>query len=76
MRWLADRVTGPTAFIDDSVRQIESVAKHAPDVIRLHFAEADFIARIFPNCEHASAQVRDWQAAKQELKERLGLKSA
>lgn len=72
MAWLAARAGAPTAFIDDSVKQIESVAKHAPEVIRVHFAWADFIYRIYPECTDATCQVRDWESAARELRRRLG----
>lgn len=71
MAWLASHVQAPTAFIDDSVNQIESVAKHAPGTLRLHFAWADFIHRLFPDCVHATAQVRDWRAAQTLLRRHL-----
>ncbi|MFK7944657.1 MAG: hypothetical protein AB8B85_17360 [Paracoccaceae bacterium] len=71
--WLATQADAPTAFIDDSVKQIESVAKHAPGVVRLHFAWAEFIHAFYPDCADASAQVRDWPSAETELRARLGL---
>jgi hypothetical protein len=73
MAWLADAADAPAAFVDDSVRQIESVAKHAPEVIRLHFAGADFVRRLFPECSAATRQVRDWQEAERVLREELRL---
>ena len=74
MAWLAAKAQAPTAFIDDSVKQIESVARRAPDVVRIHFAWADFIHRMYPDCEHATCQVRDWAACERELTSRLGLR--
>jgi hypothetical protein len=68
MRWLALKAEAPAAFIDDSVTQIASVAKHAPDVMCIHFAWAPLIARLFPECEDASCQVRDWPAAEAALR--------
>ncbi|MEM0989026.1 MAG: hypothetical protein AAGK00_09090 [Pseudomonadota bacterium] len=73
MRWLADQVDAPVAFIDDSVKQVESVAKHVPEAVRLHFAWADFIHRIFPECAHATRQVRSWTEADEALRHKLGL---
>ena len=67
MAWLAAKAAAPVAFIDDSVKQIESVAKHVPDSVRVHFAWADFIDRIFPECDHATHRVRSWQAAEAAL---------
>ena len=73
MAWLAANAGAPCGFVDDSVGQMESVAKHAPDVFRLHFAWAPFIARIFPDCEHATDQVRDWYGAEDALRRYLHL---
>lgn len=71
MAWLSAAVGAPAAFIDDSVGQIESVAKHAPEVMRLHFAWAPHIARLFPTCAAATAQVRSWEEAEATLRARL-----
>lgn len=73
MAWLADAADAPAAFVDDSVRQIESVAKYAPDVVRLHFAGAEFIRRLFPECAAATCQVHDWEEAERVLRAELGL---
>jgi hypothetical protein len=73
MAWLAAAADAPTAFVDDSVRQIESVAKHAPDVVRLHFAGAEFIRRLFPECAGATRQVHDWDKAERVLRAELRL---
>ncbi len=73
MAWLAEAAGAPTAFVDDSVRQIESVANYAPDVIRLHFAGAETVRRLSPDCAAATCQVRDWAEAETVLRERLGL---
>lgn len=71
MAWLAAKAGAPCAFIDDSVTQVASVAKHAPEVIRLHFAWAPAIRRLFPTCAEATCQVRDWAEAEVELRARL-----
>ena len=73
MAWLAARAGARCAFLDDSVKQIESVAKHVPDVFRVHFAWADFIDRFYPACAYASARVRNWQEADAVLREALRL---
>ena len=71
MAWLAHHVQAPCAFVDDSFKQVESVAKYAPDTIRLHFAWAGFIRRMYPDCEHATVQVHDWDSAETELRQRV-----
>lgn len=73
MAWLAAKAAAPVAFIDDSVKQIESVAKHVPGSVRVHFAWADFIDRIFPECAHATHRVRSWKAAEAALRRGLAL---
>ena len=73
MRWLADAAAAPTAFVDDSVRQIESVARRAPDVVRLHFAGAETVRRLHPDCPAATRQVLDWPGAEAALREELAL---
>ena len=71
MAWLAQAAGAPAAVIDDSVNQLESVAKHAPEVIRLHFAEAEHIRRLYPDCRSATAQVHGWDEAAAFLRGRL-----
>ncbi len=73
MAWLARAADAPCAFVDDSVTQIASVAKHAPEVTRIHFAWAPLIAQLFPECADATCQVRAWPAAEAELRARLSL---
>lgn len=73
MAWLAHQASAPCAFVDDSVTQIESVAKWVPDSVRIHFAWADFIDRIFPTCAHATSRVRSWEDAEIALREQLDL---
>lgn len=76
MAWLAAAAGAPTGFVDDSVRQIESVAKHAPGVVRIHFAGAETVRRLFPECRAAAAQVHDWAEAERTLRVELGLPGA
>ena len=73
MAWLAHHAKARCAFVDDSVTQIESVAKWVPATERVHFAWADFINRIFPECTHATARERSWESAEAHLRGALGL---
>ena len=73
MAWLAHHAEAPCAFVDDSVTQIESVAKWVPTAERVHFAWADFINRIFPECAHATGRERSWASTEAHLREKLGL---
>ena len=73
MAWLAHHAQAPCGFVDDSVTQIESVAKWVPSAERVHFAWADFIDRIFPQCSHATGRERSWEATEAHLRRGLGL---
>ena len=73
MAWLAAAADARTAFVDDSVRQIESVAKHAPGVVRVHFAGTESVRRLFPGCAAATRQVHDWGEAERVLRAELRL---
>ena len=75
MAWLATAADAPCAFLDDSVKQIESVAKHAPDVFRVHFAWADFIDRFYPSCDYASSRARSWPEAGDLVRDALRLET-
>lgn len=68
LAWLAHQAAAPIAFVDDSVSQIESAAKWVPQATRIHFAWADFIDRLFPECEHATHRVRSWEEAEGVLR--------
>lgn len=76
LAWLARAAGAPAAFVDDSVRQIESVARHAPEVVRVHFAGAETVRRLHPDCAAATCQVHDWAQAEAVLREQLGLQPA
>ncbi|MGF1501917.1 MAG: hypothetical protein ACFBSD_08870 [Paracoccaceae bacterium] len=61
----------PGAFIDDSPRQIESAAKRAPVLRRLHFVGAPLVARVIPDCAAADQRVRNWDEAERHLRAHL-----
>ncbi|MEM7508773.1 MAG: hypothetical protein AAF415_18745 [Pseudomonadota bacterium] len=71
LAWCMDRVAAPMAFIDDSPKQIESAAKHAPDVLRIHFAGADYVDRLIPECADADHRVIDWQVCEAAIRAHL-----
>lgn len=60
-----------TVFVDDLAVHHESVAKHAPDVWRLHMIAEPRVARAVPPAEHAHARIDDWWAASDWIVERL-----
>jgi hypothetical protein len=61
-----------TVFVDDLSVHHESVAKHAPDVWRLHMIAEPRLAAHTPPAPHAHARIDDWAAALPWVLERLG----
>jgi hypothetical protein len=61
-----------TVFIDDLAVHHESVAKHAPDVWRLHMVAEPRIAAHMPPAPHAHARIDDWDDAKRWILARFG----
>ena len=54
---------GSTVFVDDLAVHHESVAKHAPQVTRLHMIAEPKLAALTPPAPHAHARIDDWEAA-------------
>ena len=52
-----------TVFVDDLAVHHESVAKHAPDVWRLHMIAEPRLAAHTPPAPHAHARIDDWGEA-------------
>lgn len=50
-------------FVDDLAVHHESVAKHAPDVLRLHMVAEPSLAPKVPPAPHAHARIDDWRDA-------------
>ena len=73
MAWLAATAGAQVAMVDDSVTQLESVARHVPESVRLHFAGAEHIRRLYPECAHATEQVRDWPSCGTALRRLMKL---
>lgn len=63
---------GPTVFVDDLPVHHASVAKHAPDVHRLHMVAEPRLAPAVPNAEHAHARIDDWPTATRWILDRMG----
>lgn len=63
---------GPTVFVDDLPVHHTSVAKHAPEVHRLHMVAEPRLAPAVPTAEHAHARIDDWPTAADWILERLG----
>jgi len=60
---LAERRPSAAAFVDDLAVHHQSVAKHAPQVWRLHMIAEPRIAAAVPPAEHAHARIDDWDGA-------------
>ena len=60
-----------TVFVDDLPVHHESVAKHAPDVWRLHMIAEPRVAAHTPPAPHAHARIDDWSAALPWILERM-----
>ena len=52
-----------TVFVDDLAVHHESVAKHAPEVWRLHMIAEPKVAAHIPAAPHAHARIDNWSAA-------------
>ena len=50
-------------FVDDLPVHHESVAKHAPEVWRLHMIGEPRLAGVVPPAPHAHARIDDWREA-------------
>jgi hypothetical protein len=62
-------------FVDDLPMHHASVAKHAPDVWRLHMIAEPRVASAVPMSEHAHARIDDWPTASDWILEKLSEKS-
>jgi hypothetical protein len=60
-----------TVFVDDLPVHHESVAKHAPQVWRLHMIAEPRVAAHVPPAPHAHARIDDWAAATDWIKARF-----
>jgi len=69
LAWLAAKAGAPAAFIDDSPSQIASAKARAPEVARVHFAGADYVARVIPDCAEADHRVTSWAEAEAVIRE-------
>lgn len=62
---------GSTVFVDDLAVHHASVAKHAPEVHRLHMVAEPLLAPAVVQAEHAHARIDDWPTATNWILERL-----
>jgi hypothetical protein len=62
-RLAAEHGSSVTVFVDDLETHHTSVARHAPDVFRLHMIAEPSIAPTIPAAPHAQARIDDWNVA-------------
>ena len=62
-RLIAEHRASVTVFVDDLAVHHESVAKHAPQVHRLHMVSEPGIAPLVAPADHAHARIDDWRDA-------------
>lgn len=63
LAWMAKRVAGPVAFVDDSPQQIASARKALPEARLGHFVGADYVARLVREVPEADARAETWAEA-------------
>lgn len=63
-RLIAEYAPSVTVFVDDLAVHHESVAKHAPQVHRLHLVSEPSLAPSVPRAPHAHARIDDWDDAR------------
>jgi len=63
LRWMANRAKAPVIFVDDSVEQLASAEKHAPQVMRLHLVGSAMLKPIIGRADAAQAHPHDWDEA-------------
>ena len=70
-RLVAEHGNPVTVFVDDLPVHHESVARHAPQVFRLHMVSEPSLAPQVPAAPHAHARIDDWLEAKGWIAERF-----
>ncbi|MDG2533314.1 HAD family hydrolase [Sphingomonas sp. HITSZ_GF] len=63
-RLIAEFRPSVTVFVDDLAVHHESVAKHAPEVFRLHMVAEPSLAPSVAKAAHAHARIDDWSEAR------------
>lgn len=70
-RLIEEFAPSAAVFVDDLPVHHESVAKHAPEVWRLHMISEPRMAPAVPPAPHAHARIDDWQEAESWIAERF-----
>jgi hypothetical protein len=72
---LAARTSGPSAFIDDLLVQLESVATDAPSVLRFQFVADERLQPLAPTDRRRHVRIDDWPQLAAAIAEGLRLPS-
>ncbi len=70
-RLVAEHGAPVAVFVDDLAVHHESVARHAPEVFRLHMVAEPSLAPKVPPAPHAHARIDDWREAETWILERF-----
>ena len=70
-RLVAEHGHPVTVFVDDLGVHHESVARHAPEVHRLHMIAEPELAAMVPPAPHAHARIDDWTEARAWIEQRF-----
>jgi hypothetical protein len=70
-RLVAEYRPSVAVFVDDLPQHHDSVARHAPDVHRLHMVSEPELAPHIPPAPAAHARIDDWQEAERWIAERF-----
>lgn len=70
-RLVAEYAPSVTVFIDDLAVHHDSVARHAPEVHRLHMISEPELARHMPPAPQAHARIDDWREALVWIRDRF-----
>lgn len=73
LAWMAAQAAAPVAFVDDSPKQHESVARRMPEAARIHFVGASHLKRILPDSPSAHHRAEDWDTCEALVRRRLGV---
>ncbi len=68
---LASRTAGPSAFIDDLLPQLESVAASAPDVVRFQMVSDERLRPLAPSAPERHVRIDEWPALQTAIAARL-----
>jgi hypothetical protein len=72
---LAARAAAPAFFVDDIPHHLESVAKAAPEVFRIHLIGDERLKPLLPPSPHAHLRADNWRDADSFIRAKLAEKS-